>query len=211
MNATTVSAADLRQLLRVLVPFADRDGVTTLEAVCLEAAHNNLVGTATNRYVLGHMRILATGDELPATIVPRHAAKVIRRALADARDETVVHLRRVRTLHGPIMLEIDSGDAQVRIRVRTVDATYPKVLHLFEGLDAVPAGLDMPINIDPALTRPFAKAAKTLSLADVRWTFRDPAKPVQVDIGRTFTGLIMPRKFPNSFDRTPVPVGLVKS
>lgn len=209
MSATTLDVGSLRQLLRVMLPFTDRTYMPVMECVHLEAAHHNLVATASDRYVLGHLRTLTTGDPLPSTLLPRRSARLIKRALDQQPVNQPVHLRRVRKLDGPDHLEVATDGLTIRTRV--LDAKYPDVAHLFDTGDG-PAGLDAPVNLDPAKVRPFAKAARTLGeMEAVRWTFSGPKKPIRVEIGRTFAGLIMPRSFPRDFDPAPVPVGLAKA
>ncbi|MFY1658548.1 hypothetical protein [Micromonospora sp. WMMD1274] len=210
MTATTVDVGDLRRALRVTLPFTDRGGMPVMECVHLEAAHNNLVATATDRYTLGHLRILAAGDPLPSTLLNRRDARLLRRALDDQPGQHTARIRRVRKLDGPDRLEVETE--RLTIRLEVVKGKYPDVAHLFEVKADDPSGLDAPANLNPELMRPFAKAAKVLNVPDVvRWTFRGTKKPVRVEIGRTFVGLIMPRSFPHNFDPAPVPVGLVKA
>lgn len=209
MTATTVSVADLRQALRAIVPFTDPTGFEVMECVHLEAAHNNLVATASDRYVLGHIRMLAAGDPLPITLLPRRDAKHIRHALSDMPADEVASVRRIRKLDGPDFLEVATKSRVIRVRVLGEGVKPPDLRHPFSKIDLLPPDLTAPVNLPPELVRPFAKAAKALGLADARWTFYGPKQPVRVEIGRTFVGLVMPRSFPAGSVAEPVPVGLV--
>lgn len=208
---TTVDVNDLRRALRATLPFADLAGYPGLCGVYLEAAHNNLVLTASDRYVAGHARILASGGALQNILISRRDVKLLRRALDKAiPGDGVAHLQRIPDLHGEDLLEIAVTDLTVRVRtIKTYPGTYSGLLKIFRSVDEKPAGLDTPIRVDPDRLRPFAKAQKALRAGEPRWTFHGPTNPIRVEIGRTFVGLIMPQKFSDQHDPTPVPVGLV--
>jgi hypothetical protein len=210
MTSTTLGADDLRQALRIIRSFTARDDMPGPESIHLEAGHGALVATATDKYVLGHMRCLAAADPLSALLIDRHMAKVICHALSAADAREAVHLRRIPTLHGEDLLEVCTTDQGLSIRVPTHDAaSFPRWTPLFDYLAQAPAGLDTPIGLDPRLLRPFARAAKLLGSGTPRWHFAGPKSPVRVQIGDRFVGLIMPGKLSADTPEPPlVPVGL---
>jgi hypothetical protein len=202
MTSAMIAAADLAVYLRIVRRFTDADDYSPLRCIRLEAAGGKLTITGSNRFVLGHARITAAG-ELPPTIVDRDWVHVITHAL-DALPDTpaVVQLRRVSALlpDAPPALEITPGVGPFLLTVPTVRATFPKLDLLFDSHREKPQGLDEPIGLAPALVRPFAKACA--DLADLghtaAWHFAGVKNPVRLQVGNTFTGLVMPATLPTS-------------
>lgn len=212
---TTVNVGDLYQALTVVLPFAAKDGDPVMESVHIEAVPGGggLVATASNRYVLGHIRILATGDNLDPVVLPRRSARLILSALVDAPSNLCAHLRRVPGLT-PKDDRLEVATDRVTLSVPVLGVKYPNVIGLFQVKEGVSAGLAAPIDLNPRVTRPFAKAYAALGgelrAGQVRWTFHGDTAPVRIEIGERFAGLLMPRRISGSAVLAPVPIGLVE-
>ncbi|BCJ64123.1 hypothetical protein [Polymorphospora rubra] len=161
---TTVTVGDLHKVLDILIPFTASDSyeAPTLAAVHIEAApcRGGLVGQATDRYVVGHMRVNATGDDLAPTLVPRRWAKVLRRALSAVPENTLATLRQIpgRT-RSENRLEVSTEPLTISIQIGT--GTFPDLSKAFKA--AAADGLTAPWGSTRPSSAGSAEPARTSS------------------------------------------------
>lgn len=214
--SVSVTAKHLARTLRIAIAFADPDGFGGTESVYLEAGNGLLTATATDRHILGHVRQTATGDwGGTGAIIGYDWADLLVEALDILPDNDPVELslghggKRLRLAHPKLVVLVPNSSRAPGSPKQWVDyrALFAKVT------DAQP-GLSVPVSLDPALIARFADVRELLpalwglSATPVRWTFVGEHAPVRIEIGDSFTGLIMPiRLRPQDDSGWPVPVG----
>ena len=206
-----VKPADLFRVMNDALQFASPAGIApAIESVRLETAPNdadtvNLIGVATDRFVLGASRVTAQGDAgIGLTLSTDDAKNVLRIAKTVRRDES--H-RRVTVendddgnlagpYYGRVVFTFSTGET---ITVNTISADFPRWRQLLTAdIDAM-AQSTSGVGVDPLKVAQFAKiaAAKRAPMqlfAGI--TTAGGLKPVHVRIGDDFYGLIMPIRSP---------------
>ena len=201
----TLKASDLFQVMNDALQFASPSiGVPAIESVRIETTPNdaetvNVLGVATDRFVLGVSRVTAVGDaELGVTLSADDVKNVLRIAKTSKRDagwrEATVH---------------DAGDAGVTftfttgetVTVRQVDAEFPRWRQLVTiDADAI-ARPSSGIGADPRKLAQFSRIAAAKSAPMQLFpgvTIEGRLKPIHVRIGDDFYGLIMPVRAPGA-------------
>jgi hypothetical protein len=211
----TVTARDLARILGATVPFAaDPDsGLPAIAAVQLHAGDGLLTATATDRYVLGYARTDATVTPTIRFVMRVEDARSLRKQLSQTMKQRE---------HGAFLVVL-SIDEQSERRGMTVDfepysfrymeASTGSAPNLGEVLAAnrVDPGTSPsagPIGIGARTLKPFVKAAQWTDMAPMRWSQGDSMKPITVEMGDWFLGLIMPSRIAE--DAKPVSLAMPK-
>lgn len=179
-----VNANELATALATIAHFADPDkSIPMLNSILLEARAGRLTAVATDRYVLGTYEIPFEGHDFSA-LVP----------LVDAKALTAVLKRQYKAARVSLgcrddRLTVVHYEGEVRIRLN--DHDYPKWRALIP--DAKDAQECTGISLSPTNIARFAKVphAKT---EPMHLFFKGRLKPVRVQIGESFVGLIMPMR-----------------
>ena len=184
----TLKAVDLAEALRVAALFAGTDAtIPMLGAVRLECNGVKLTALATDRYTAALYTTEAEGDVLFTANIPTANVRIILTTLKGAAAHTPVELTRdgdrltVRTFDGQVTVTLNNDD-------------FPKLRHLIpDAHDGDGTGNVGLIGFNPAYLARLAKVATGKGRHEpARLTFTTPLKPVRVDIGENFVGLIMP-------------------
>jgi hypothetical protein len=195
-------SSDIFTLLNDALQFASPAiGVPAIEAVRIETSTNdaetiNVLGVATDRFVLGVSRITAAGDAgLGFTIATDDVKNVLRIAKTAKRD---AGWRRVTIEHNETTVSFTFSSGE-NITVRTVEADFPRWRQLLVvDVDAIArpaAGL----GVDPLKIAQFARIAAAKTSPMQLFPGVDDAgrlKAVHVRIGDDFYGLVMPVRAP---------------
>lgn len=212
MSSIVIKADALARTLGNALPFAanPKEGMPMLSAVRIEARDGVFTATATDRYVLGHARCTAeesTEPEeygtLPAVSIPVDGVKRIIAALRGQRDYYVCF--------GHVAAEDDDEAGEVtlhgdmgKLTVPTEPGEFPRFVSLFPAEYRVELAGEAGYN--PAFMARFGKvkADKGTPMRIVHAV--SPTKPIVIEIGDAFVGLIMPVRAPEGETRH-VPVG----
>lgn len=195
---TVPSAASLSEVLASTLPFADSDAsLPVLCALEITAAADRLEVAATDRHVLGITGTAASveGDAVPFLVPSKLATALVRSLKTQRHAEITITADVVRGRVGRITVAAPDTGWQESHTLEEI-GEFPKVRKLFPEEGTTGPGVSV-IGLDPLLLAKFAKVkvsggarpAARLSLTAER-------KPVRVDIGEDFRGLIMPCALP---------------
>lgn len=190
----TVEGAALVRALRSVAPFtsADKWGIDILRCIRLDADGDTLTVVATDRYVLGSYRVAYTGPTFGAS-VPVADAKRVADAVA-AHGKANPHLQHfyALTVDGDTLTVSWAGVHLITVSLDVV-SHFPAWRALIP--DVVDAGHGGIVAVNPVYLARFAKvepAEGKKGGTPMTMRLRDALKPVRIDIGDVFTGLIMP-------------------
>lgn len=214
----SVTASHLARSLRIALAFVEPEGFGGTESVYLEAGGGLLTATATDRHTLGHVRQTATGDwGGTGAIIGHRWADLLVQALDALADDDPVELslgrggKRLRLGHPNLVVLVPNTPWAIGSPKQWVDYRA-----LFAKVEIAKPGLEAPVSLDPALIARFAYVHELLpvpwgtSAVPIQWTFIGEHAPVRVDIGDSFTGLIMPiRLRPEDSAAWPIPIRAV--
>lgn len=229
MNTTTTRSAqvpeltvDIAELYLLLADTADSAGtdptLPMLNGVLLHTDTNPagtpvLVGTSTDRFLLGQAHTTANSGQLAPTFVPLRGVRAMRAALdawwrddpddldnVDDDGDPLPPARPGRRREGGIpvrlarhpdalTLTIPMADTTVAVRVDLADTQFPtRLSHLFTETSSAD-----PVSIAPRLWRALARIADR---RDTGITIRPQGArtPVAVHIGNQYRALVMPLK-----------------
>jgi hypothetical protein len=214
-----VKSADLFRVMNDALQFASPAGIApAIESVRIETTPNdaetvNLIGVATDRFVLGASRVTAQGDAgIGLALSTDDVKNVLRIAKTVRRDEShrrvtvevdadtlAAEMQRKRyeqAAGARVVFTFSTGET---ITVNTISADFPRWRQLLTAdIDAM-AQPTSGLGVDPLKVAQFAKiaAAKRSPMqlfAGI--TTAGGLKPVHVRIGDDFYGLIMPIRSP---------------
>jgi len=205
-----IMSADLFQVLNDASQFAApaNSGAPVIECVRLETTPNdaqtvNLIGVATDRFVLGVSRVTATGDAgIGALLSTDDVKNVLRIAKTSKRDAgrrvTVeVDTDALVTPHrGRVTFTFTTGET---ITVTAIEEQFPKFRQLLTPDVGAMARCASGLGVSPGKVAQFARvAAAKYHPMQVFPGIGDNGrlKPVHVRIGDDFYGLIMPVRAP---------------
>lgn len=197
-------ASDLFRIMNDALQFVSAPiGVPAIESVRIETTPNdadtvNLIGVATDRFVLGASRVIADGDAgVGFTLATSDVKNVLRIAKTAKRDAS---WRRVTidvdTDAGRISFTFSSGE---NVTVNAIGDEFPRWRQLLAAdADAIarPAG---GLGVDPLKLATFSRVAAAKESPMRMFPGVDDAgrlKPVHVIIGDDFYGLVMPVRAP---------------
>jgi DNA polymerase III sliding clamp (beta) subunit (PCNA family) len=186
----TVNASELLNILTKVSAFASTDRtIPMLNAVRLEASDGVLIAMATDRYVAAIMTLPYEGN----------GSFVFHASLADVKTLLAIVKRTDRYATSPVALSVSDG-YPATLHVKTYDgtSTFRDETADFPKLRAIvpDARKDSPIDaiaVDPKLLARFSKVA-TKDNQPLRLHFTGSLKPIRLEIGTDFVGLIMPMR-----------------
>ena len=204
-------SADLFRIMNDALQFASPAiGVPAIESVRLETTKNdadsvNLIGVATDRFVLGVSRVVADGDSgLGVTLSTADVKNVLRVAKTPKRDESwrrvTIETTDATTLpdRGRVTFTFTSGET---ISVSAIDETFPRWRQLLDpDVDAM-AKCASGLGVDPLKLAQFARVAAAKGSPMQLYpgvSITGTLKPVHVRIGDDFYGLVMPVRAPGA-------------
>lgn len=197
-------SSDLFRVMSDALQFASAPiGVPAIEAVRIETTPNdaetvNLIGVATDRFVLGVSRVIASGDAgVGFTLATADVKNVLRIAKTSKRD---AGWRRVTAEvdadAGRISFLFSSGE-QVTVKAMSDDfPSWRQLLIANPDAMARPAG---GLGVDPLKLATFSRVAAAKESPMRMFPGVDDVgrlKPVHIIIGDDFYGLVMPVRAP---------------
>lgn len=204
MTATTTSSPQqvtttigrLARALRAAIPFAGRDAtLPAIELVHLHCGGGTLTATATNRYILGHARIPATG----ALGHPRYLHRSDARALRKDLNRRIAHRQDsaelVTLTENGDHLTVGYGDTTITYTTPPGAGQAPHLARILTALvtnDTV--GVLQPIGLNAHVIKPVLKVARLERQKPMRWLMTEPGQPSRVEIGDWFVAAVMPAK-----------------
>lgn len=206
---TTIEVGDLHRALTALQSFAYADPeLPNLHSIRLEAGNGSIVAVATNRMIIGHLRCDASGDPLPPCVVPLPHAKLAADMLWNLPHKAEATLERVTDESGQECLEARIGHLRLWMPLHPA-GRYPNIERVFESVNEPASDIGGPFGMDPRHLAAFAKVHEALPTADVRWTVLGPNRPIRIEIGPAFVGLVMPTRCrPNEWPSGPIRIGV---
>jgi DNA polymerase III sliding clamp (beta) subunit (PCNA family) len=188
------AANGLSAALKGIVNFASTDDtVPVLRHVQLIAEGETLTLVATDRYVAGTWRLAYQGEPFTATL---HVDDCKRVAELVKHKQKGDQLQATLTLDG-LRLTV-TGPFGETMTVSTGDYDYPRILSLIPAKvedktedKPKPEGVSM-VALNPGLMAKFAKVVTRHE--PILLSFTTARKPVRVDGGEHFTGVIMPMR-----------------
>lgn len=204
-------AVDLYRIMSDAMQFASPAiGVPAIESVRIESSPNdaetvNLIGVATDRFVLGVSRVVGNGDSgIGFTLSTTDVKNVLKIAKTVRRDESwrlvTIETTDAETMpdRGRITFTFTSGET---ITVNAIDADFPKWRQLLAPDTDAMARPAVGLGVDPLKLAQFARvaAAKGSPMQLFPGIAEDGRlKPVHVRIGDDFYGLVMPVRAPGA-------------
>jgi DNA polymerase III sliding clamp (beta) subunit (PCNA family) len=180
----TVSITPFVRALKSVRPFACTEStLPTLAGIHVKAEGETLALTATDRYTAGIYRLHYAGPAF-ATFLPSRSIKALIDVLAPytkSRAKYDITL----TLGNSTLTVLQWGSPILTVETQDSQG-FPKIESLIPEIGEPSEAL----SFNPAYLARFAKV-ETTSSESMRLTFNG-AKATRVDIGRDFTGLIMP-------------------
>jgi len=189
----TATPLQVERVIAAVLPHASGDTtLPTLNSIRIELDGHRFLAMATDRYSLGVCRAdLKTWDEKA-----KRAKPVTAQLPPSDLKRLFTFLRPTRTVPADWTLTADALTVVADGNSLTIHAAegenYPKWRSLFDSVvktDAAP-GTDMAFT--PRVVDHFHKSAKALGHVSMRWRFTTPLKPVIVEIGEDFVGMLMP-------------------
>jgi hypothetical protein len=183
----TVLAEDLVAGLTAVLPMtADpKDALPMLASVKFETDGDELTLVSTDRYTLGTYRMAWDGGHVDATV---------------AEPKDLLTFAKKAKIEGYLTLtfskeSVEVASASAKATYRLYDGEFPRWRMLLPTEDPG----DVVFGVNPQMMARFAKAGDKFT--PMRVSFRSPAKPVRVQIGEAFDGLIMPVRLPDEPER----------
>lgn len=180
--------ASERALTSVL-PFAATD--KTIEQLCAVRlsvrAAGSLLVESTNRFVAGRYTVGVQSEGFEPALIPTKGVKTLIASLKDVDAPAPVTLT-----HSEMFLSLSVYGGSVMAGVPTIKDDFPKIEHLIPDVsEAIPTEY---VGVDPKRLALFSKVIGEHKNTPMRLTFFGSLKPVRVDIGERFTGIVMPIK-----------------
>lgn len=190
-----VDAAQLHRILTNVLPAVDTSNtLPVLAAVRLEVSAGTLTAVATDRYRLHTDTAELVADDGPSTV--ELATLLHRRDAAEL-------AKLAKKWTGAVTFAVSAGSISVHtvsaptLTFTAVDDEFPRWRALVPASDG-PTELDAPIAFRPECLADFAKVIvpdnrRGAKKGDVmRMRHNGPTKPVRIEIGETFVGILMP-------------------
>lgn len=186
----TLAGVDLAAALTSVLPMAGTDDtLPILTCVHFETRDGELVLATTNRYLLGTYRLDWDGPEVEALVAGREAKEML--AFAKKAGKAPVTL----TFDGR---EVTVADFERKVSLPLHDGDFPRWRALLP--EQTPDRLRFGIN--PVYMAAFAKVIPYVGdkpgALPVTMSVGMPNKPMRVEIGERFVGLIMPVRLPDA-------------
>lgn len=196
MTATwTATPQQVERVIAAVLPHASDDKtLPVINCVRLELSAHSFLATATDRYSLGVCRAsLADWDD---------KAKKAKKVVASLRPEDIKRLfaflrpnrtsPAVWTLTASTLSVAANGGDSLTISTTETGDGYPNWRALFTATASrdVEPGAEMAFT--PRVVDHFHKTAKALGHVHMHWHFVTPLKPVVVQVGEEFVGMLMP-------------------
>ena len=202
-------ASDLYRIMNDAIHFASPAiGVPAIESVRIETTPNdadtiNLIGVATDRFVLGVSRVTAEGNaDAGFTLSTDDAKNVIRLAKTAKRDQAWRRVTISDDEAGRITFAFSSGES---VTVATVEADFPRWRQLMVADADAMARPASGLGVDPLKISVFGRIAAAKSSPMALFPGVDEVgrlKAVHVRIGDDFAGLVMPVRAPGDGSTT---------
>jgi len=182
----TVQPAELIAALTAVIPHAGTDKtLPMLRALKFETTDDNktLTVVATNRYTLGTYRMEWDGGEVDALLDLDDVKTLLAYAKKAAKYNRIALTFTDKTA--------EAFDFERRVEFRLMECDFVKWAAILPSASQDHADRIDRIGFNPAFMASFAKAAER-GLPMILTMPGRPDKPVRIDIGENFTGLIMP-------------------
>jgi DNA polymerase III sliding clamp (beta) subunit (PCNA family) len=182
----TLKASDLHKVLSEAKSFAGNDAtLPMLTCVKLEATETQIVGVATDRFLLGASRVDYTGEAFTALLDKASVDTLIKMSKTSARDsqwrEVSIEIRETE-----LEFRFTTGEA---LTVRPADHSFPKWRQLLPANDYSEKLADS-VTVAAYNASYLARFAKVAG-SQMR-IFTRASKPAVITIGEDFVGMIMP-------------------
>jgi DNA polymerase III sliding clamp (beta) subunit (PCNA family) len=186
-----LKASDLHKLLTEAKSFAGSDvTLPMLTCIKLEATETQIVGVATDRFVLGATRVDYAGEAFTALLDKNTVDTLIKMSKTDKRSanwrEVTLEIRETE-----LEFRFTTGEA---LTVRPADYDFPKWRQLLPGNDyddAPHQHLVHSVTVAAYNAAYLARFGKVAGSHQMR-IFTRASKPALVTIGDDFVGMIMP-------------------
>lgn len=204
MSTVTVKAEVLVRTLSNVVPFADtgRDAYAAISVVHVEAGNGVITATATDRFTMGHARGEANGAMGGTSIRLPDVKRILDTLKGAAKADAYAIL----TLSGETpetqTLTVACDVLGTSVTVAPEFEAFPRYRRLFPTEHEV--NLTVSAAFNAAYMARFAKV-KVDRGVPMRIVHASPQKPMVVEIGDSFVGIIMPVK---NAGESIVPIGL---
>lgn len=188
MSTVNLPARELVAALTAVIPMAGVDDtLPILTCVHFETRDGQLHLATTDRYLLGTFRV--EGAEIEGEVSANIEGRDVKDLLAFARKAKVA----------PLTLTFGEHDLTVsdfeRVAIfRTFDGDFPKVWAILDGLGDQPETV---FGVNPHKIAAFAKAAGSDKTTPIRLSLTSPVKPIRVELGDRFVGVVMPVRLPD--------------
>lgn len=210
-----VAARDLARILGATIPFAadHEQGLPGIAAVQMRAGEGLLTATATDRYTLGYARADAIADQPVRFVLDVEDARSLRKRLSQT-----MKLRGSGLFQVVLSIAGQAGRRSLTVDfepysfmyVETSTASAPDLGSVLETNRIEPGTVPAagPTGITARALEPFVKAAKWADLQPLRWSEGEAMKPITVEMGDWFIGLITPTRIAD--DAKPVNLAVPK-
>lgn len=188
-----IVSSDLHRLITTATLFAGNDDtLPMLKCIRFIADGKNLISVATDRFMVGASRAPMVTAEPFEFLLDREQAKIISDIAKPGRRHWRILDRATLTLTPKgKKLNVSFAVQDITVGVPTKDLDFPKYSQLFKKQDPDNPGLPF-IAVNPNYLAKFGKVATLLNDHQMGMTFTKPSRPIQVNIGQDFCGLIMP-------------------
>ena len=194
MSTFTATPQQVERVIAAVLPHASDDKTLPgINCVRVELSAHSFLATATDRYSLGVCRAALTDWDDKAKKVKKVVASLrpddIKRLLAFLRPNRTLPATWTLTTSA-LSVAVSSGDS---ITISTAESDgYPDWRALFSGVANREAEPGPEMAFTPRIVDHFHKTAKALGYPHMHWNFVSPLKPVIVQIGEEFVGMLMP-------------------
>lgn len=188
----TVAASELGRVLHNAALFVSKDAYRPILAGVEVSLNGKVETTATDSYRLGHDTCEVSSSKGEATVILDAAALapivkvLLSRAMSNA--EATITIGEVTDTYTHVAVTISVPGSTWTLT--PVEGTFPNWRQLIPTDDA--KGELSGIGVSAKLIASFAKVLSDDTLGTLKLRFQSPLKPVVVNIGATFQGVIMP-------------------
>lgn len=200
MSATwTASPQQVERAIGAVLPHASGDQYfPVINNVRLEIEDDRFIALATDRFTMGICRASLSDWTEDAAPVEKVAASLrlddVKRLFAFLRSQRKDVATWTLTDE---TLTVRLGD-ETALTIRTLQAEgFPNWRKLVAGVSERENEPGAQMAFAPHLVDHFQKSAKALGEISFTWQFTSPLKPVIVQIGQDFLGILMPQRIPS--------------